>query len=173
MDSARLEQASQIIEQDSPTRFSLLVIKNGRLVFERYYRNSRATDANNIKSMSKSILSILTGIALDEGLPRSTDQKLHEFFPEYFRPGGDPRKLEVTLAHLLTVTAGFEWGENTEISERCFSSGDWHRFVIESPLTSAPGEVFNYSTGFTHLVSGVLTRASGMSTSAFAVDGGC
>jgi uncharacterized protein (TIGR03437 family) len=168
MDPVRLEQASQYIEQSSPTRFSLLVVRNGRLVFERYYHGSRISDANNIKSMSKSVLSVLTGIALEEGRLRSLDQKLHEFFPEYFLPGDDPRKLDITLAHLLTMTAGFEWLESSAISTRCFTSADWHRFVIQSPLTSAPGEVFNYSTGLTHLLSGILTKVSGVGTLAFA-----
>jgi len=168
MDSARLEQASQFVEQNCSTRFSLLVVRNGRLVFERYYNGSRAADANNVKSMSKSMLSVLTGVALDEGLLRGLDQRLYEFFPEYFRPGDDPRKLDVTLEHLLTMTAGFEWAENTAISARCFASSDWHRFVIESRLTSTPGTVFNYSTGLTHLLSGILAKASGMSTLGFA-----
>lgn len=168
MDSALLEQASQFIDLNCPTRFSLLVVRNGRLVFERYYHGSRATDANNIKSISKSILSMLVGVALEEGLLNGVDQKLDEFFPEYFRAGDDPRKNDVNLGHLLTMTAGFEWQENGPISHQCFTSWDWHRFVIESRLVSTPGEVFNYSTGLTHLVSGILTKVSGASTRDFA-----
>ncbi|RPJ59758.1 MAG: hypothetical protein EHM23_12950 [Acidobacteria bacterium] len=168
MDSARLEQASEYIDHSCPTRFSLLVVRNGRLVFERYYHGSYSSQANNIKSMSKSILSVLTGIALDEGLLTGVDQKLDEFFPEYFRPGDDPRKHDVTLEHLLTMTAGFEWVENGAICFQCFSSPDWHRFTIESQLTSNPGEVFNYNTALTHLLSGILTRVSGTTTRDFA-----
>jgi len=168
MDSVRLEQASEHIDHYCPTRLSLLVVRNGRLVFERYYHGSYSSQANNIKSMSKSILSVLTGVALDEGLLTGVDQKLDEFFPEYFRPGDDPRKHDVTLEHLLTMTAGFEWVENGAIAGRCFSSPDWHRFTIESSLTSNPGEVFNYNTALTHLLSGILTKVSGTTTRDFA-----
>ncbi len=168
MDSARLEQASEYIDHSCPTRLSLLVVRNGRLVFERYYHGSYPSQANNIKSMSKSILSVLTGVALDEGLLTGVDQKLDEFFPEYFRPEDDPRKHDVTLEHLLTMTAGFEWVENGAIAGRCFSSPDWHRFTIESQLTSNPGEVFNYNTALTHLLSGILTKVSGTTTRDFA-----
>ncbi len=168
MDSARLEQASRYIEISCPTRFSLLVVRNGRLVFERYYHESYSGQASNIKSMSKSILSVLTGVALDEGLLTGLDQKLDEFYPEYFRPGDDPRKHDITLKHLLTMTAGFEWVENGAIAVQWFSSPDWHRFTIESSLTSDPGEVFNYNTALTHLLSGILTKVSGANTRDFA-----
>jgi uncharacterized protein (TIGR03437 family) len=168
LDSARLEQASQYITANCPTRYSLLVVRNGYLVFERYYNGSSAAQSNNIKSMSKSVLSVLTGIAIQEGLIRGVDQKLHEFYPEYFHAGFDPRKFDITLKHLLTMTAGFEWGENTGISDRLWTSRNWHQTMIEWPMTSNPGEVFNYNTGLTHLLSGILTRVSAANTLAYA-----
>ncbi|HXK59366.1 MAG TPA: serine hydrolase [Acidobacteriota bacterium] len=168
MDSALLEQASKYVKDQCPTRFSLLVVRNGRLVLERYYNGSNAYQPNNIKSMSKSVLSVLTGIALDEGLLTGVDQRLDEFFPEYFSPGDDPRKHDITLEHLLTMTAGFEWGENGPTTVQWVNSSDWHAFTIRSRLTSTPGEVFNYNTALTHLLSGILTRVSGTSTRDFA-----
>ena len=168
LDSRLLEQASQFLEQGNPVRYSFLVVRHDRLVFERYYHGSSAADANNIKSMSKSILSTLMGIAIDEGLVSGPGERLAAFFPEYFRAGDDARKRDLTLEHLLTMTAGFRWEENSTISDECFSSDNWHRWVIESPLTDIPGEHFNYSTGLTHLGSGILTRRSGLSTRAYA-----
>jgi uncharacterized protein (TIGR03437 family) len=168
MDSARLEQAAQYVEWNSPTRFSLLVFRNGRLVFERYFHDSQATDSNNIKSVSKSVLSILTGIAIQEGLLRGTDQKLYEFYPEYFRAGDDPRKWDITLAHLMTMTAGFPTIETSTFSDPWWNSPDRNRFLIELPLESTPGEMFSYSTGLSYLISGILTKASGGGTLDFA-----
>ena len=168
MDSRRLEQAAAEMNQNGPTRYSMLVVRNGQLVFERYFHGSFQGDSNNIKSMSKSILSVLMGIAIEEGSVRGTDQKLYEFFPEYFRSSDDARKWDITLEHLLTMTAGFRWAENTSISDECFRSQNWIKWVIESPLTDTPGTRFNYSTGLTHLGSGILTRRSGMSTRAYA-----
>ncbi len=168
LDAARLEEASQFITANCPTRYSLLVVRNGYLVFERYYNGSYASQANNIKSMSKSVLSVLTGIAIQEGRIRGVDQKLHEFYPEYFHDGLDPRKCEITLEHLLTMTAGFEWDEFSTITDRLWGSSNWQRTMIEWPMTSDPGQVFNYNTGLTHLLSGILTKVSGTSTLAYA-----
>jgi uncharacterized protein (TIGR03437 family) len=168
MDSSRLLQAAAEIDRNGPSRYSLVVVRNGRLVFERYFHGSGPADSNNIKSISKSILSVLMGIAIDEGLVSGTDQKVAEFLPEYFRPFDDSQKLNITLEHLLTMRAGFRWEENSSISDECFRSQNWHKWVIESPLVDAPGTQFNYSTGLTHLGSGILTRRSGISTRAFA-----
>lgn len=163
MDSAPLEDAARFIDLNSPYRYSLLVVRNGRLVFERYFHGSRYTDANNIQSITKSLLSVLVGVTLDEGLLQGTEQKLYEFFPEYFIPGDDPRKLDISLEHLLTMTAGFDAS-----SDNHTSSDNWLRFMIQSSLSNAPGEVFRYNSGLSHLLSGIVTKVSGMSTLAFA-----
>jgi CubicO group peptidase (beta-lactamase class C family) len=163
MDSAPIQAAQAYLESRFPTCYSLLVPRHGYLVSEKYFSPS-AAQANNIKSISKSILSALTGIAIREQFICSVDQPIAEFFPEYFTPLLDPRKWQITLRHLLTMSAGFEWGENGPLTQAWFMSGDWHRFTIESKLVTAPGEVFNYNTALAHLLSGVLTRATGMST---------
>ena len=163
MDSARLEEAARFIDQNSPYRYSLLVVRNGRLVFERYFHGSGPGAANNIASMTKSITSVLVGVALDEGLLKGTDQKLHEFYPEYFIAGDDPRKLDINLEHLLTMTSGFDASSDNHLS-----SDNFHRFVIQSPLSNTPGEVFRYNSGLSHLLSGILTRVSGTSTLGYA-----
>lgn len=149
---------------NAPTHYSLLVVRNGYLVYERYFHGSYAAQENNIKSMSKSVLSVLTGIAIEEGRIEGIDDRVQRFFPEYFQPSFDPRKFEITVEDLLTMRGGLEWSENTAVSWRMWSSRDWIRHMIESPLVSNPGEVFNYNTGLTHVLSGVLTRATGQST---------
>lgn len=112
---------------------------------------------------------MLTGIALEEGLLRGIDQRVYEIFPEYFRADDDPRKLDISLAHVLRMTAGFQWDDYDDVlGDRWGSSGDLFRFLIEQPLVTAPGEAFNYSTALTHLLSGTLTKVSGSSTLAFA-----
>lgn len=166
--SARLEQAAQYVDWNSPTRLSLLVFRNGRLVFERYFQGCQATDSNNIKSVSKSVLSILTGIAIQEGLLRGTDQKLYEFYSEYFRAGDDPRKWDITIAHLMTMTAGFLQVETGDLHTQWDNSPNPNQFLIQLPLDSTPGEKFNYSTGLSHLLSGILTKATGAGTLDFA-----
>ncbi len=168
MDSARLDQASKFIESSSPTRLGLLVVKNGRLVYERYFHGTQPGDANDICSISKSIISVLTGIALDEGILSSPSQKLNEFYPEYLGAGDNPHKSDITLANLLSMSAGFQWDDLHVDLPRCTATKDWHRCVIASALVDTPGSKFNYNSCLTHLVSGILTKRSGMSTLAFA-----
>ena len=159
MDSAPLIQAGQFVDQNSPYRYSLLVVRNGALVFERYFHGSRQSDANNICSITKSITSVLVGIAQDEGRLQGIDLKLHQFYPQYFLPNDDPRKLDITLRHLLTMTAGYDAS-----SDNFLSSDDFFRYIIQSPLSNTPGEFFRYNTGYSHLLSGIVTQVSGMST---------
>jgi CubicO group peptidase (beta-lactamase class C family) len=168
MDAARLDQAARYVEEKCPTRLSLLVVRHGRLVYERYFHGGRASQPNNIMSMSKSMLSVLVGIALDEGLLRSVDQRLDEFFPEYFRVGDDARKHRIALEHLLTMTAGFEWTENSPQSSAVFATRDWLQSVIALPLRHTPGEAFTYNSGLSHLVSCILAKQSRMSTRDYA-----
>jgi len=168
LDTAKLEQASAYITANCPTHYSLLVVRNGYLVFERYYHGSYAAQSNNIKSMSKSVLSVLTGIAIQEGRIQGLDHKLSEFYPEYFHPGLDPRKERITLEHIMTMTAGFQFDEFGDSADKLFSSRNWFQTLIEYPMSSEPGAVFNYNTGLTHLLSGILTKVSGMSTLAYA-----
>lgn len=168
LDPARLDEASQFVAANYPTRYSLLIVRNGYLVFEKYYNGSYALQANNIKSMSKSVLSVLTGIAIQEGRIRSIEQKLPEYFPEYFHDGLDPRKPDITIKHLLTMTAGFEWDDFSPDCAKLWGSRDWQRTMIEWPMAEDPGARFNYNTGLTHLLSGILTRVSGTSTLSYA-----
>lgn len=163
MDSAPLEQAARFIDQNSPYRYSLLVVRNGALVFERYFHGSTIADANDIASIQKSLTSALFGIAMDERLLSGTDRKLHEYYPEYFLPGDDPRELDITLDHLLTTTAGFDAS-----SGNFKNSDNWFRFLIRTPLSTAPGEGFRYNSGYAHLIGGILTKVSGMSLPDFA-----
>jgi CubicO group peptidase (beta-lactamase class C family) len=167
-DVSSLDEADQRILEHQPQVRSLLVVHNGKLVYEKYYRGASPDDAYNIKSVSKSFISALVGIALDQHILRSLDQPIAEFLPEYFTPQTDPRKLRVTLRDLLTMTAGFEWEENGPITAQWARSEDCAKFVIESELVHEPGSVFNYSTAVSHLMAIILERASGMSALEFA-----
>ena len=111
MNSSLLEAGDQYFRRECPTRYSLVVVRNGRLVFERYYRGTGSQSALHVMSISKSVLSILLGQAFNEGYLDSIDRKLLDYYPEYATPSLDPRKREITLRHLLTMTAGLQWVE--------------------------------------------------------------
>lgn len=146
---------------------SLLVARNDTLLAERYWRGVTPHTDVNIKSASKSVLSALVGLALRDGHLDSLNQRVSEFFPEYFGPETDPRKREITLRHLLTMTSGLETASFRNYG-RWVSSEDWVGWVLRQPVVAEPGTRMIYSTGSTHLLSVILSRVTGRSTREFA-----
>jgi CubicO group peptidase (beta-lactamase class C family) len=168
MDSAKLLIAVEFIQNRLPDAYSLLVVKNGYLVFEKYFRNGSPERVAVIHSVTKSVMSALIGIALDKGYLNSVNQKLIEFFPEYITDELDPRKKEIRLKHLLTMSAGFRWNDRGSIFMGWYYSPDWGQFTIQLPLENNPGDVFNYNSSISHLLSIILSTSTKISTLDFA-----
>ena len=179
VDSEKLEAAYRQAETLQPL-LSLLILRNNVLVGEAYLHGAESDTAYNIKSVSKSILSALTGIALREGFVKGLEQPISEFFPEYFEPppeyegwtkmraDTDSFKRRVTLRHLLDHTSGYAWKENELILEAWIWSSDYVRFFLELPFVDEPDKKFIYNTAGTHALSALLGRTSGMTTLEFA-----
>ncbi len=163
-----LEKGAQELAK-SKRSFSLVVLKNGKLVFERYFNDSTPQASNNIHSASKSMISTMIGIAIDRGYIKSVDQKVEEFLPEYFADIEDDRVRSLTIRHLLTMSSGYAWkddpvvGTEYEIQQK----PDWVKAIVSLPLAKPPGKKFFYNTGLTHLLSAIVARASGMNTCEF------
>jgi CubicO group peptidase (beta-lactamase class C family) len=168
MDSAKLLIADEFIQNRLPDAFSLLVVKNGYLVFEKYYRWGSPDKYAVVHSVTKSVTSALIGIALDKGYLNSVDQKLIEFFPEYITDELDPRKKEITLKHLLTMSAGFKWNDRGPSMGAWYTSSEWLKFSIQLPQENNPGDVFNYNSSISHILSIILSKATKTSTLDFA-----
>jgi len=100
------DQLRQISKYDPRELSSALVVRNGHLVLEEYYSGDQE-DLRRLWSATKSVISALVGIALKEGYITSIDQKVVAFFPEYVTEENNPLLKEITLRHLLTMTAGF------------------------------------------------------------------
>lgn len=147
---------------------SVLIIKNDKLVLEAYLDPYTRHDLHNLKSVSKSVLSALAGIAVEHEVIRDVNAKLHEALPGYFEPTVDARKRHITLQHLLTMSSGFDFVEHSEMAGKWFKAVNPTRDALALPISSTPGERFQYATINTHLFSAWLTKAAGMSTSAFA-----
>ncbi len=168
MDSIKLSIAVEFIQNRLPDVYSLLVVKNGYLVYEKYFYIGSVGRSAEIRSVTKSITSTLIGIALEKGYINSVEQKLIEFFPEYYTDGLDPKKKEISLENLLTMSAGFQWNERGPISREWAWSPDRMKFAIQLPLENRPGKVFEYNTSASHLLSGILTKTTKISTLDFA-----
>jgi CubicO group peptidase (beta-lactamase class C family) len=166
MDSARLgaalEQAATL-----PRLRTLVVARHGDLEAERHFRGPGLDQPANVKSVSKSVLSALVGIAIAEGHLPGVDQPIGPFFERYLAPSEDPRKREITVGHLLSMQSGLERTSGANYG-RWVSSPNWVRFAITRPLVAEPGTERHYSTGNSHLLSALLTQATGQSTWTYA-----
>jgi CubicO group peptidase (beta-lactamase class C family) len=149
-----------------PRLHSLLVSWRGELILEHYAKGWGASRLANIKSASKSIISALVGIAIERGFIKSVDEPIARFFPE-LRRDPDPRKRTITVEHLLTMQAGLE-STSGEHYGPWVRSRNWVRYALDRPIVSEPGTGMEYSTGTSHLLSALLTKATGVSTRQFA-----
>jgi len=150
-----------------PRAHSLLVSWRGELVLERYFHGMRASRLANIKSASKSVISALVGVAVDRGLIAGVRQPISAFFPDLLGNGADARKRAITIEDLLTMRSGLETTSNRNYGA-WVQSQNWVRHVLNRPLLNPPGATMEYSTGSTHLLSAILTKATGKSTWQFA-----
>ena len=168
MDSATLLIAEEFIQNRLPDAFSLLVVKNGYLVFEEYYSRGSREKYAEVHSVTKSFTSALIGIALDKGYLNSVDQKLVDFFPEYITDESDPMKKEISIRHLLTMSAGFKWNDRGPSMRNWYLSSNWVKSAIQLPQENTPGDIFNYNSSTSHLLSAILSKSSETNTLDFA-----
>ena len=153
---------------DLPRLHSLLVSWRGEVVLERYFNGARATRAANVKSVSKSIISALVGVAIDRGMVPGPETPIRTYFPEIAKDK-DARKQRITIEDLLTMRSGLESTSNRNYGA-WVQSRNWVQHALAKPLFAEPGTEMEYSTGNTHLLSAILTKATGASTWQFAQD---
>lgn len=150
---------------------SVLVVRNGKIILENYYGEGNQNTAYNIHSVSKSIISTLVGMAFDQGLIESLDNKVLDYFPEYISDELDDRKWDITLKHLLTMTSGIDFDEGDSNQWTEYMNEENHvKYIIELPLRFNPGESHYYNSMQTHLLSAIISKVSHTSTYNFALD---
>lgn len=135
---------------------ALLVVAGGELVVEEGFGGGDPGELHNVKSASKSLLSLLTGIAVEEGELRGVDERVAPLLGRDLADG----KGEIRLRHLLSMTTGLE-STSGEGYGAWVSAGDWTAAALGRPLLGPPGEGFRYSTGNSHVLAAVLERATG------------
>ncbi len=149
-----------------PRLHSLLISYDGQLVVEEYFNGQNPNRRANVKSVSKTIMSALIGIAIDQGHIAGLQQPVAEYYAELI---DDEAKRGITVGHLLSMRAGLETTSFYNYGAWVLSP-DWVAFQLRQPLLAAPGSRMIYSTGYTHLLSAILTEATGQSTYRFARD---
>ncbi|MDP1699373.1 MAG: serine hydrolase [Aestuariivirga sp.] len=165
---------------------SVIVVRNAKLVYENYRAGKdqkwgsslglaihTPQTLHDMRSVSKSVVSLLFGIALDRKLVAGIDTPVFSYFPE-FAALRSPEKDRIELRHLLVMTSGLAWDErrpysDPENSERRMTvATNPYRFALEPPVMNPPGEKWNYNGGNTQLLAGVLERSAGMWLTDFA-----
>lgn len=145
---------------------SLLIARHGKIVVEATYAPFRDGLKHRINSSTKAVTSTLIAIALKEGVLDSVDRRVVDFFPGRTIANLDERKKAITIRHLLDMTSGLDWDEGLNglasfvAMER---SPDWVQYILDRPMATAPGSVFYYNSGNSHLLSAILTRLTGKS----------
>ena len=150
-----------------PRLRSLLVSHKGKLVVEKYFNGQTAARKTNVKSVSKTIMSALVGIAIDQGHVAGLDQPISDYDGELIPAKTGTAKDNITIGNLLSMQAGLETTSFYNYGAWVLSD-DWIRFALNQPLQNTPGTKLQYSTGNTHLLSAILTEATGKSTLQFA-----
>lgn len=156
--------------RSKPVTHSLLIYRDGKNIFEKYYNGYNADKLNNLKSATKSITSLLIGIAIGNGLIKDENQKIFDLLPEMFDERTDPEKEKITLKDVLTMSAGFEWNN---FGGKWRSGWDKSReptkyLIRQVPLANKPGTRWNYNSALSHLLSALIKKYSGMNTIQFA-----
>lgn len=161
IDSAKFKNVLSQMNQVLSIR-SILVVKEGKLIAEKYFEGAQPDYAMNIKSATKSITSTLVGIAIQEGYIDSVGQKVIDFFPEYKNKVRDPKKLDLTIKDILTMRSGY--------ASRLPYKKDFtiENVLINIPMVDEPGIKFSYHAPTSQLISGIIERTSNMSFDDFA-----
>jgi CubicO group peptidase (beta-lactamase class C family) len=175
------------LEASGANVHAVLVARGSKLVFERYFSGSDeinslpvgkvtfdADTLHNVKSDSKSVASLVVGIAIDRGLIRSIDEPIFSFFPE-LSDLRTPEKERIRLLHALTMSMGLEWveatpdtGDDNNDEARMHRASDPCRYVLSLAATAPAGQDFFYNTGALTLVSAIIRKGTGRPLDEFA-----
>jgi len=152
-----------------PNLHALLVARDGTELVGRVFRGPNLDRPVNVKSVSKSVIAALAGIAIERGVLQGVDQRIAPLLDGLVPADADPRVALITVDHLLTMRAGLERTSGRNYG-RWVASDNWIRYALARPFVDEPGGRMLYSTGSYHLLSAVLTRAAATSTLALARD---
>jgi CubicO group peptidase (beta-lactamase class C family) len=185
LDGARLCAIAARLKETEANVHAVVIVRHGKLVFEQYFPgpderwdvagqfDHDATTRHDMRSASKSVISLLVGITIDRKLIASVDEPVVKFYPEYAAvksPGWD----QVALRHLLTMSSGMQWNENLGWNDpkndepHLGNEADPIRYILSKPIAKPPDSLWTYNGGSTDLLGNITERASGKPLEAFA-----
>lgn len=172
INAAKIEQLVRNIQNDPRNLHSMLIVRNNKLVLDAYFNGWHKDRIHDQRSASKSVNSILVGIAIDRNYIQDVDQRVFQFFPEYEHLNND-QKNEIRIKHLLTMTAGLDWDQSNNskgVNDEAVmeESKDWLRYVLGKDMAFTPGERFVYNSGCSNLLAGIIKKSTGDHSNVFA-----
>jgi CubicO group peptidase (beta-lactamase class C family) len=167
MDSELLAQMIEQINSTGTRIHSVLVIRNGYVVTEAYFHPYTRDTKVHIQSVTKSVIGMQVGKAIGDGLIGSAEDRLVDYYPNRVFENPGRQKSAIRLKHLLSMSSGLDCQEFSG-GPRMEESQAWVPFMLDRPVTSAPGKVFGYCNGNAHLLSSILEKTTGMSAREYA-----
>jgi len=187
MESQQIARMYDYIEDHRINVQSLLILRNGYIIDEHYLQYYKIIESqtygnysdlfNQIRdgrlhalwSCTKSILSVLVGIAIDKGFISNLNQTFFSIFPDKWKSiYNNETKMNITIEHLLTMTSGFQWEEGVDFFTHWSDANYSLDYILKKNLVANPGKIFNYSSGDSQLISAILQNKTGLKTSEFA-----
>ncbi|WP_176723360.1 serine hydrolase domain-containing protein [Roseivirga misakiensis] len=167
------EQFINAMNKEDHELHSMLLIKNNELIFEKYFGEHSVDKQHDLRSVTKSITSLILGIAIEKEYVQSLDDPISRYLGEFDNPKNpDPRKNQITIRDFLTMSSGLEcndWDPKSKGQEdKMYKKKDWIQFMANLPMLHDPGEISTYCTGGTILIAEIIERTSGLSLPDFA-----
>jgi CubicO group peptidase (beta-lactamase class C family) len=169
-DSSKLAEGLQTMRDRNVRLDSLLIIRNGYVLLDAYFYPYDNSIPHKLASVTKSFMTILIGIAVDQGKIQ-LDQPMLSFFPDRTIANLDARKEHVTVRHLVSMMNGLESGclaDDEGTLNRMRASADWVQAALDRQMVREPGTSFCYDSPGMHLLSAILQKATGMTALDFA-----
>jgi CubicO group peptidase (beta-lactamase class C family) len=163
MDADLLAQMFASIDAQGLNIDAVVVVRNGYIVAEKYYPPYEQDTLHEMYSVTKSVISALVGIAIQEGAIQSVDDLVLDYFPQRSFENDDQLKRSITLEDLLSMSSGLAWDYQKMVSSR-----DWVQYTLDQPMSVEPGTTFHYNSGNSHVLSAIIQTTGGMSTRDFA-----
>ncbi|HEV2483526.1 MAG TPA: glycosyl hydrolase family 8 [Puia sp.] len=166
--SKGLSEIFRYVKEKKLNIHSLLIVRNKQIVLDAYFYPFRSDLRHDLASCTKSITSLLIGIAIDKGYIKNEDQLVSSFFPELNLTGKGFETL--SIKDLLTMKSGLDCGFSNEDSlfNKLFPSNNWPKFIFDIPFVADPGQQFSYCSCNYYLLAEIIYRATGSSPEDFA-----
>lgn len=173
VDTTRIYQLFSQVKNGENKMHSILLLKNGKIVIEEYFNDHSADKQHDLRSATKSIRSILLGIAIDKGFIDNVNDPISKYLKSPVpNKNLDERKDKITIKHLLTMSTGLDcndWDKKSKGQEdKIYRKKDWLQYTLDLPMVNEPGTVSNYCSMGAVLIAEIISQASEMTVDEFA-----